>query len=165
MHSNCKIDIYHQTHNHLTNSTYNICATLDKIQCLPTTYQCYQHGIDTQKFHVIYVHITIRSKCWIYKLDYFLSQTIESTKNLIETIKVEIEKWGSQDKELGSLEIEYMKTLLNKDYVLRLSCSKNVYKENSPSRLWDLFYHHVTAILGWKGRVPKGDAHGINPMP
>lgn len=83
---------------------------------------------------------------------------------LLERAKSEIERWGKYDKGLGNGEIKLLQALLDKDYLLQLPCSKKVHKQDTPSGLRHLFYHHVAGILGWKERVPEGDESGISTL-
>lgn len=95
----------------------------------------------------------------------YLPPTMEFTKySLLESAKLEIERWGSQDMGLGKTQIEYIQALLDPIYLLTLPCSKRVNKQEDARGLRHLFYHQVSAILGWKERVPEGDALGISPL-
>jgi len=84
--------------------------------------------------------------------------------NLVERAKFEIDRWGKREKGLGDNEIKFVQALLDKDYILALPCSKKLHKQNTPSGLRHLFYHHVAGILEWKERISEGDKSGISPL-
>lgn len=62
------------------------------------------------------------------------------------------------------MQIEYIKKLLDKDYLLGLPCPERVHKQEDARELRHLFYHHISSILGWKDIVLEGHAHGISPL-
>lgn len=86
------------------------------------------------------------------------------TMDLLERAKLEIERWARVEKGLSNSEIELLQALLDRDYLLALPCSKKVHKQNTPSGLRHLFYHHVASILGWTERVCEGDSNGMSPL-
>lgn len=83
------------------------------------------------------------------------------SKELLESGRKELERWGREEKGLGEGEIGLLTNLLDTNYLLSLPCISRVEKRDTPEGLRHLFYHHVASILGWRERVVEGDKEGI----